>query len=85
MAGQRVHSHNSYFFVRVFQLTFEISGREEHERKSIVGHRWWSVGELASTKEVILPRGLDRLMPPLLAGRLPAQPVPLPWVAEPGA
>lgn len=57
----------------VFEL--DESGWEEAERSTIAEHRWWSAAELAATAETVFPPGLLRILPDLLAGRLPAEPV----------
>jgi 8-oxo-dGTP pyrophosphatase MutT (NUDIX family) len=36
--------------------------------------RWWTVEELAATSELIVPRQLASLLPPLIAGQLPTTP-----------
>lgn len=56
----------------VFEL--DDSGWEEAERATMVEHRWWSAAELAATTEIVYPPGLARVLPDLLAGRLPAEP-----------
>ncbi len=41
----------------------------------IAEHRWWSVAELAATSDILVPRRLATLLPPILAGALPLEPV----------
>lgn len=41
--------------------------------------RWWTLEELTDTSEPVFPPGLARLLPPLLDGRLPAEPMSIPW------
>ncbi len=43
------------------------------------GHHWWTAAELAATKETIYPGALADLVAELIADRLPAAPVALPW------
>jgi ADP-ribose pyrophosphatase YjhB (NUDIX family) len=47
---------------------------EDVERSTIAEHRWWTAAELAATTETVYPPGLPRVLPDLLAGRLPAEP-----------
>jgi 8-oxo-dGTP diphosphatase len=49
------------------------------EHELIDDIRWWTQAELAATAERVFPPGLARLLPPLLAGRLPAEPIEIPW------
>jgi len=41
--------------------------------------RWWTHGELSRTLERVFPPGLADRLPPILAGRFPAEPEPIPW------
>lgn len=66
---------NHYFFLRAADFELDVSGWQEIERASIAEHRWWSAQELAATQEIIHPPGLPRLLPDLLAGRMPDEPV----------
>ncbi|WFB05920.1 hypothetical protein LRS74_01900 [Streptomyces sp. LX-29] len=54
-------------------------GQEPHERKYHAGHRWWTLRELVDSDDTIHPSGLAGLVAELVAGRVPAQPVRLPW------
>ncbi|REK86714.1 hypothetical protein DY245_30725 [Streptomyces inhibens] len=68
-----------FFHYQVTTHQIEIGGQEEHEHKYLAGHRWWTVDELASSRETIYPLNLADLVAELLAGRLPAVPLQLPW------
>ncbi|MFF5262640.1 NUDIX domain-containing protein [Actinomadura viridis] len=69
------------FFLHRVAGAYEVdtSGQEEKERAQITAHRWWTLEELAATGEVVYPFGLVPLLTELLAGRVPAEPVRLPW------
>ena len=41
----------------------------------IVGHRWWSLDEIAASTETFAPRRLARFLSPLLSGDVPSKPV----------
>jgi 8-oxo-dGTP pyrophosphatase MutT (NUDIX family) len=75
-----------FFLHRVHAHEVDTSRMEELERGQTTAHRWWSVDELAATRERIYPFGLTGLLGELLAGRIPAEPVRLPWhhAADPG-
>lgn len=70
---------DDYFFLRVDTHAVDVSGMESHETGTMLGHRWWPIGEISSTKEIIYPWGLVELLTDLLAGRMPEQSVQLPW------
>lgn len=52
---------------------------EDLERSYHAGHRWWTVDEIEASGEAITPWGLAGLLRDLVAGRVPAEPVRLPW------
>lgn len=57
-------------------------GREgwlDYERELIDDIRWWTLAELETTAEPIFPPGLARLLPPVLTGCYPAEPIRIPW------
>lgn len=70
---------DNFFHHRVTSHHVDISGQEAHERTHHAGHRWWSVDELAASSDTIYPLGLAGLAAELVAGRIPAEPVRLPW------
>ena len=72
-----VRAVNWYFFVRVDTFDIDGSQREAYEQEIIVGHHWWSVQELMTTNEVIVPPGLPHLLQRLLIGDSPVEPVRL--------
>src|SRR5256885_9779469 len=39
-----------------------------HEHTFMTAHRWWQLGEIASSKDYFAPRQLSQLLPPLLVG-----------------
>lgn len=67
------------FLHRVASHEVDTSGLGPHETRSYRGHRWWSVDELARTDATIYPLRLAPLVADLVAGRIPAEPVCLPW------
>jgi hypothetical protein len=56
-----------------------MSGQEPFERAQLVDYRWWTVEELTTTGETVYPYGLAPLLAVLIAGRIPPEPVLLPW------
>lgn len=55
------------------------AGWDEHERRWIDDIRWWSLAELMATADRVVPPGLAHRLPPILAGRFPAEPETVPW------
>lgn len=49
------------------------------ERELIDDIRWWTLAELVTTTDRVFPPGLAQRLPPILAGRLPAEPELIPW------
>ncbi len=73
-----VASQREYFHVaRVTGATIDTSGFNDIERRSVLGHRWWTADELVTTSEVIYPAELAELLPAVLAGEVPEPPLEL--------
>jgi 8-oxo-dGTP pyrophosphatase MutT (NUDIX family) len=70
---------DDYFHHRVDAHAVDSSGFDRRERRNEAGHRWWTVDELRTTTETVHPLGLASLVEDLNAGRVPAEPVRLPW------
>jgi 8-oxo-dGTP pyrophosphatase MutT (NUDIX family) len=70
---------DDFFLCRVTSHQVDPAGLNEFERQHYRGHRWWTHSELAATRETIYPAGLAALIADLIAGRLPASPIALPW------
>ena len=76
-SGRLVFGADTFFLVRVAHSAVSTDGHEELERSIITGHRWWTVGELRSTRERVSPPGVADLVASLLADGVPARPVRL--------
>jgi 8-oxo-dGTP pyrophosphatase MutT (NUDIX family) len=70
---------DDFFLCRVDAHEVDTSGWGPHERAFVIGHRWWTASELSTTNQTVHPIGLGPLAAELAAGRLPAEPVRLPW------
>jgi 8-oxo-dGTP pyrophosphatase MutT (NUDIX family) len=68
-----------YFFYRVDTFDIDISGFTAFERKAIAEHRWWSVADLETTAERVIPWGLAPLLASILRDGPPENLVELPW------
>jgi len=64
-----------YFLARVGTAEISDAGREAVEARFILGHRWWSAAEIAASRETFVPRRLGDLLPPLLRGEIPGEPM----------
>ena len=71
---------DDYFHYRVDRHEVDVSRQQDYEVKMHAGHHWWSIPELTGTTETIFPPGLPPLLTDLVADRIPAEPVVLPWL-----
>jgi 8-oxo-dGTP pyrophosphatase MutT (NUDIX family) len=60
--GVRFDQDESFFAVRVGAFEMDTNAWEDHERRSIFEHRWWTRDELASTNDTVYPEGLIDLL-----------------------
>ncbi|MFI5801623.1 NUDIX hydrolase [Streptomyces sp. NPDC051561] len=70
---------DDFFHLRITAHQVDTTRLEAHERKYHAGHHWWPLAELATTDAPVHPHGLAALAADLVAGRVPADPVQLPW------
>jgi 8-oxo-dGTP pyrophosphatase MutT (NUDIX family) len=70
---------DDFFYHRIDRHQVDTSRMEELERSHYTGHRWWAVSDLVATTDIVYPLGLAGLLTDLLAGRIPGQPIRLPW------
>jgi 8-oxo-dGTP pyrophosphatase MutT (NUDIX family) len=78
-AGTTFVTVNWYFFARAATPDVDLSGQLDSERRGLIEHRWWNVATLQTTRDIIRPAGLGELLPRLMVGDLPQEPVQLPW------
>lgn len=70
----------SYFLARCDGGEPDRSGWQDVERALVDDIRWWRRDELLLTGDRVFPPGLAHLLEDVIAGRLPAEPVAIPWV-----
>lgn len=70
---------DDFFHYRVDRHEVDTSRQQDYEIEMDAGHHWWSILELATSTETIFPSGLVPLLTDLIANRIPAEPVTLPW------
>jgi 8-oxo-dGTP pyrophosphatase MutT (NUDIX family) len=75
--GRDILQRERFHLVRVEAHEVDRSANDENERRVIEEMRWWSPAEIAASSEAFSPRRLAELLPPLLEGRLPAEPLVL--------
>jgi 8-oxo-dGTP pyrophosphatase MutT (NUDIX family) len=66
-----------WFLARVAECRVDTRGFTEQEQRSIAVHRWWTVGELASTADRLVPDNLAELVCGLLHDGPPERPIDL--------
>lgn len=75
--GGLVDMDERYFVVRVDSATIDPGSPTDLELRVLTGHRWWTLDELLRTDEVVAPRCLTTVLPPILTGTYPAEPLPI--------
>jgi 8-oxo-dGTP pyrophosphatase MutT (NUDIX family) len=60
--GEYYRQHEHFFAVRVPHFEPTRAGWTEIERRAVLGARWWSLGEIATTAETIYPEMLAKLV-----------------------
>ncbi|MEU9837089.1 NUDIX domain-containing protein [Streptosporangium sp. NPDC048047] len=73
------YARDHYFLLRVPEPSVDVSGMEDLERSLMDTFRWWTLPELRTTGDHVIPPGLSGLLDRLLTGGLPAEPLVLPW------
>lgn len=66
--GKQLDQYERFFVARTAEERMAPSKPDSY----IVGHRWWSLGEIEQSSEVFAPRRLARLLPPILRGQYPS-------------
>jgi 8-oxo-dGTP pyrophosphatase MutT (NUDIX family) len=60
--GRHYRQEQDFFLLRVSDWQVDTAGMDEEERRSITGHRWWSVAEIEASREEIYPADLAVLL-----------------------
>lgn len=68
-----------FFFHRVDSLDIDMTGFTDYERKSIAEYRWWSISDLETTDERVVPWAMAPLLKSIVQDGPPANIVELPW------
>ncbi len=70
---------DDFFLHRVDAHEVDTGRQTAFEQQHYSGFRWWSADELESTDETVYPYRLGPLLAEIIAGKVPAVPVQLPW------
>jgi 8-oxo-dGTP pyrophosphatase MutT (NUDIX family) len=73
--GKLIDMDERYFVVRVDSAMVEPGSPTAWEQEVLTAHRWWSLDELIRTDEVVAPRCLPMVLPPILTGPYPPEPL----------
>ena len=74
-AGRWYDWRERYFLARTAETHAHARGMTKAEQRDLVEQRWWDIDELAASNEDFAPRRLADLLRPLLAGRIPDEPI----------
>jgi hypothetical protein len=69
MEGRRYRQSEGFYVAGVDAWTVDTRGFTPLERRSVDGHRWWSVAALRTTTERVYPAHLPDLLTDVLALR----------------
>ena len=64
-----------YYLVRVEQPEVTVDGWTELEMQMISRFKWWSLEDMVTSDDLFVPRRLAELLPPILAGQVPSEPI----------
>lgn len=73
--GAWIQSVERYFLVRTETIEVSRTGWTDLELQLISECRWWSLADIASSRDLFTPRQLATVLPPILLGYLPSQPI----------
>lgn len=60
--GVHYRQHESFFCARAARFALDDAGWSDVERRSVLGHRWWTEAELVATDETLYPETLARIL-----------------------
>jgi 8-oxo-dGTP pyrophosphatase MutT (NUDIX family) len=70
--GRESDQFEKFFLVRIPSATDIVPPQPD---SYISDHRWWTLAELTGTTDDLAPRQLPRLLPPILRGDIPSDPL----------
>jgi len=75
--GRAIRSVERFYVARVSAHQVNMNGMGSDEARDVHRYRWWTLPEIVASPERFSPRALGTLLPPVLAGDLPAEPIPI--------
>ena len=73
--GRWVQLLERFFLLRITEQTVRPAALTTEEEQVIAGQRWWTVREIAASRERFAPRALAHLLGPLLHGNPTMTPI----------
>lgn len=72
-----IESDEWFYLLRAPAFDVVPTAPDEWEMQYVLGHRWWSLSEMLANRdaETFVPRSMPELLPSLLAGNIPEQPI----------
>lgn len=67
--GVNYVQREEFFGVRCPRFVVDEAGWTDVERRSVLGHRWWTHAELTATTDTLYPVELPRILLDVLAGK----------------
>jgi 8-oxo-dGTP pyrophosphatase MutT (NUDIX family) len=67
----------NWFVARVDDLVVDTAGFTEEEREEVLDHHWWTLAEMQSTRDRLVPANLAELAALILVSGPPAEPMQL--------
>ena len=78
--GEPLSSEDTFFFLRTERYEPNVEGQQALEAEVHDRWRWWSLANIVSADEAVLPHGLADLVGAIEARGVPAEVVVLPWL-----
>ncbi len=78
--GQPLYSVDSFFALRTERFEPSTAGWEPLEHELHAAWRWWTVEELDTTSEAVLPARLGDVVRSITQGAIGPSPIELPWI-----
>jgi ADP-ribose pyrophosphatase YjhB (NUDIX family) len=79
--GQPLYSVDSFFAWRTERFEPSTERWEPLERELHAAWRWWTIEELGTTNEAVLPGRLAHLVRLITTGGIGSSPIDLPWIS----
>jgi 8-oxo-dGTP pyrophosphatase MutT (NUDIX family) len=64
-----------YYVIRIESREVNMDFVNEDEMNVLKELRWWTVDEILASEETFVPRGIGKLLTPIIAGEYPPEPI----------